>query len=135
MKAVGIIPARYGSTRLPAKSLALINGMPLVRHVYERAKQASSLDEVIVATDDERIAAAVRQHGFDAVMTRADHASGTDRIAEVADQLQWDDADIVVNVQGDEPLLDPALIEAVAAALRGDLVGPTEQGEQFRLFF
>jgi 3-deoxy-manno-octulosonate cytidylyltransferase (CMP-KDO synthetase) len=73
-----------------------------------------------VATDDERIAAAVRHHGFDAVMTSANHVSGTDRIAEVADRMKWDDADIVVNVQGDEPLLDPTLIEAVAAALHGD---------------
>jgi len=80
----------------------------------------SGADGVWVATDDERIAVAARRYGFDAVMTSADHVSGTDRIAEVANRLQWDDADIVVNVQGDEPLIDPALIEAVAAALHRD---------------
>ncbi len=114
-----VIPARYASTRLPGKPLADIGGQPMIVRVAAAARRART-DGVWVATDDERIATAVRQHGFEAVMTRADHASGTDRIAEVADQLQWDDADIVVNVQGDEPLLDPALIEAVAAALRGD---------------
>ena len=114
-----VIPARFASTRLPGKPLADIAGQPMVVRVATAARRAKA-DGVWVATDDERIAAAVRHHGFDAVMTRADHASGTDRIAEVADQLSWDDADIVVNVQGDEPLLDPTLIEAVAAALRGD---------------
>jgi len=114
-----VIPARYASTRLPGKPLADIGGQPMIVRVAAAARRARA-DGVWVATDDERIAAAVRQHGFDAVMTRADHASGTDRIAEVADQLQWDDADIVVNVQGDEPLLDPALIDAVAGALRDD---------------
>ncbi|MDP2133515.1 MAG: 3-deoxy-manno-octulosonate cytidylyltransferase [Sulfuritalea sp.] len=114
-----VIPARYASTRLPAKPLADIAGKPMVVRVAAAARRAKA-DGVWVATDDERIAAAVRQHGFEAVMTRANHVSGTDRIAEVADQLQWDDADIVINVQGDEPLLDPSLIEAVAAALRDD---------------
>ncbi|MDK9703643.1 MAG: 3-deoxy-manno-octulosonate cytidylyltransferase [Sulfuritalea sp.] len=114
-----VIPARYASTRLPGKPLADIAGQPMIVRVAAAARRART-DGVWVATDDERIAAAVRQHGFDAVMTRADHASGTDRIAEVADQLNWDDADIVVNVQGDEPLLDPMLVETVAAALRGD---------------
>lgn len=114
-----VIPARYASTRLPGKPLADIAGQPMIVRVAAAAKRART-GGVWVATDDERIAAAVRQHGFDVVMTRADHASGTDRIVEVADQLKWDDADIVVNVQGDEPLLDPALIEAVAMALHGD---------------
>jgi 3-deoxy-manno-octulosonate cytidylyltransferase (CMP-KDO synthetase) len=114
-----VIPARYASTRLPGKPLADIAGQPMIVRVAAAARRARS-EGVWVATDDERIAAAVRHHGFDAVMTSANHASGTDRIAEVADQLKWDDADIVVNVQGDEPLLDPALIEAVANALRGD---------------
>ena len=114
-----VIPARYSSTRLPGKPLADIAGQPMIVRVATAARRARA-DGVWVATDDQRIAAAVRQHGFDAVMTRADHVSGTDRIAEVAKQLQWDDADIVVNVQGDEPLLDPMLIEAVAVALRGD---------------
>lgn len=114
-----VIPARYASTRLPGKPLADIAGQPMIVRVAAAARRARPAG-VWVATDDPRIAAAVRQHGFDAVMTRADHVSGTDRIAEVADLLEWDDADIVVNVQGDEPLLDPALLEAVAAALRGD---------------
>ena len=114
-----VIPARYASTRLPGKPLADIAGRPMIVHVAAIARRAGA-DGVWVATDDERIVAAVRQHGFDAVMTSPDHASGTDRVAEVADQLQWDDAEIVVNVQGDEPLLDPALIDAVANALRGD---------------
>jgi 3-deoxy-manno-octulosonate cytidylyltransferase (CMP-KDO synthetase) len=99
--------------------LADIAGQPMIVRVAAAARRAQS-DGVWVAADDERIAAAVRSHGFEAVMTREDHASGTDRIAEVAERLQWDDADIVVNVQGDEPLLDPAVIDAVAGALQGD---------------
>lgn len=114
-----VIPSRYGSTRLPGKPLADIAGQPMIVRVAAAARRTQA-DGVWVATDDERIAAAVRQHGFDAVMTSPNHVSGTDRIAEVADQLKWDDADIVVNVQGDEPLIDPSLIEAVAVALRGD---------------
>lgn len=114
-----VIPARYASTRLPGKPLADIAGQPMIVRVAAAARRAQS-DGVWVAADDERIVAAVRQYGFDAIMTCKDHASGTDRIAEVVDRLQWDDADIVVNVQGDEPLLEPSLIEAVASALRGD---------------
>ncbi len=114
-----VIPARYASTRLPGKPLADIAGQPMIVRVAAAARRARS-DGVWVAADDERIVAAVRQYGFEAVMTRTDHASGTDRIAEVADRLQWDDADIVVNVQGDEPLLEPSLVEAVASALHGD---------------
>jgi 3-deoxy-manno-octulosonate cytidylyltransferase (CMP-KDO synthetase) len=114
-----VIPARYASTRLPGKPLADIAGLPMIVRVAAAARRAQS-DGVWVAADDERIIAAVRQHGFEAVMTRKDHSSGTDRIAEVVDRLQWDDADIVVNVQGDEPLLEPFLVEAVAGALRGN---------------
>ena len=114
-----VIPARYASTRLPGKPLADIAGKPMIVRVAAAARRAQT-DGVWVATDDERIAAAVRLQGFDAVMTKPNHPSGTDRIAEVADQLKWSAAEIVVNVQGDEPLLDPALIEAVAAALRDD---------------
>jgi 3-deoxy-manno-octulosonate cytidylyltransferase (CMP-KDO synthetase) len=114
-----VIPARYASTRLPGKPLADIAGQPMIVRVAAAARRAKS-DGVWVAVDDERIMAAVRRHGFEAVMTRADHLSGTDRIAEVADLLNWDDGDIVVNVQGDEPLLEPSLIDAVAGALRGD---------------
>jgi 3-deoxy-manno-octulosonate cytidylyltransferase (CMP-KDO synthetase) len=111
-----VIPARYASTRFPGKPLADLAGKPMVVRVCERAR-ASGAQPVCVATDDERIAAAVRAAGFEARMTRADHASGTDRIAEAAAQLGLADAAIVVNVQGDEPLIAPALIARVAAAL------------------
>ncbi len=114
-----VIPARYASTRLPGKPLADIAGKPMVVRVAEAAGR-SQTSGVWIATDDERIAAAVRRHGLEVVMTRGDHASGTDRIAEVADTLNWADADIVVNVQGDEPLIDPALVEAVAKVLDED---------------
>ena len=112
-----IIPARYASTRFPGKPLADLGGKPMVVRVCERAR-ASGAQPVCVATDDERIARAVREHGFDARMTRADHASGTDRIAEAALQLGLADEAIVVNVQGDEPLIAPQLIARVAAALQ-----------------
>ena len=113
MKTVGIIPARYASKRFPGKPLQLIAGKPLVQHVVERCREAQSLADVIVATDDERIAKVARE--FCTVeMTRTDHPSGTDRIAEVAARL---DCDAVVNVQGDEPLIAPAVIDAVATAL------------------
>ena len=108
-----IIPARYASTRFPGKPLADLKGKPMVVHVCERAAQ-SGAQGVHVATDDERIAQAVRKHGFQAVMTRADHPSGTDRLAEAAAQLRLGDQAIVVNVQGDEPLIPPALIRQVA---------------------
>ncbi len=114
-----VIPARYASTRLPAKPLADIAGKPMVVRVVEAALQ-SGAEEIIVATDDARICEAVTAHGHVAVLTRSDHASGTDRIAEVAAQRGWADDDIVVNVQGDEPLIDPALIAAVARALDVD---------------
>lgn len=113
MKILGIIPSRYASTRFPAKPLHLIAGKPLVQHVVERCQLAKSLSEVIVATDDERIAAVARK--FCRVeMTRDDHPSGSDRIAEVAARVG---CDAVVNIQGDEPLMDPAVIDAVAGAL------------------
>jgi 3-deoxy-manno-octulosonate cytidylyltransferase (CMP-KDO synthetase) len=111
-----VIPARYASTRLPGKALADIAGKPMVVHVCDRAKE-SGANDVIVATDDERIAAAVAAHGYAFALTRADHVSGTDRIAEVAQQRGWQDDDIVVNVQGDEPRLPPTLIRAVAEQL------------------
>ncbi len=114
-----VIPARYASTRLPGKPLADIAGKPMVVRVVEAALQ-SGAEETIVATDDARVSAAVAAHGHVAAMTRGDHASGTDRIAEVAMQRGWRDDAIVVNVQGDEPLIDPALIAAVARALDGD---------------
>jgi 3-deoxy-manno-octulosonate cytidylyltransferase (CMP-KDO synthetase) len=111
-----LIPARYASTRFPGKPLADLGGKPMVVRVCERAR-ASGADPVCVATDDERIVHAVREHGFEARMTRAAHASGTERIAEAATQLGLADAAIVVNVQGDEPLIAPQLIAKVAAAL------------------
>jgi 3-deoxy-manno-octulosonate cytidylyltransferase (CMP-KDO synthetase) len=113
VKIVGIIPARYASTRFPGKPLALIAGKPLIQRVVEQCRKAKSLSEVIVATDDARVADMAR--AFCRVeMTRADHPSGTDRIAEVAAQCE---CDAVVNIQGDEPLIDPAVINAVAQAL------------------
>lgn len=114
-----VIPARHASTRLPGKPLADIGGRPMVVRVAELAARAGAA-EVLVATDDERVAAVVREHGLEAVPTRADHPSGTDRIGEVADIRNWNDADVVVNVQGDEPLLDPSLIAGVADALAAD---------------
>ncbi|HKW28402.1 MAG TPA: 3-deoxy-manno-octulosonate cytidylyltransferase [Verrucomicrobiae bacterium] len=113
MNIVGIVPARYASTRFPGKSIAPIAGRPLIQHVVERCQKAKALDEVIVATDDSRIAEAVKK--FCRVeMTRPDHPSGTDRIAEVAARCP---CNAVVNIQGDEPLIDPAVIDAVAGAL------------------
>ena len=113
MKILGIIPARFASTRFPGKPLHPIAGRPLIQHVVEQCRKAKSLADVIVATDDERIAAVARQ--FCRVeMTREDHPSGSDRIAEVAARCE---CDAVVNVQGDEPLMDPAVIDAVASAL------------------
>lgn len=114
-----VIPARYASTRLPGKPLADIAGKPMVVRVCEAARQ-SGAREVIVATDDRRVQEAVAAHGHKVAMTRADHPSGTDRIAEVARQCAWCDDDVVVNVQGDEPLIDPALISRVALALVTD---------------
>jgi 3-deoxy-manno-octulosonate cytidylyltransferase (CMP-KDO synthetase) len=107
---VALIPARFGSTRLPGKPLSNIHGKPMVQRVYERVCQATRVDRVLVATDDERIARAVAGFGGEVVMTSPDHASGTDRLAEAAASL---DADVIVNVQGDEPLIDPAVIDAV----------------------
>lgn len=111
-----VIPARFASSRLPGKPLADIAGKPMVVHVADRAREAGAR-EVIVATDDERIRAAVAGHGHQAVMTRADHASGTDRIAEVARLRNWPASSIVVNVQGDEPRIPAILIRAVAEQL------------------
>ncbi|MDX1952275.1 MAG: 3-deoxy-manno-octulosonate cytidylyltransferase [Verrucomicrobiota bacterium] len=113
MKQIGIIPARYASTRFPGKPLALISGKPLLQRVVEQCQKARSLAEVVVATDDERIREAAR-NWCRVEMTRVDHPSGTDRIAEVASRLQGDG---FVNIQGDEPLIDPTVIDQVAKAL------------------
>jgi 3-deoxy-manno-octulosonate cytidylyltransferase (CMP-KDO synthetase) len=115
-KIVAIIPARYASTRFPGKPLADLGGKPMIQHVCERAMRADCIDEVLVATDDERIQRAVEAFGGTAVIT-GDHPSGTDRIARVAAELE---ADIVVNIQGDEPLVDPAMIDRVVAPLLDD---------------
>ncbi len=115
MTTVGVIPARYGSTRLPGKSLVSICGKPLVQWVYERARLAKRLDALVVATDDQRIADAVARFGGKSVMTRVDHPSGTDRIAEAVSDLQ---ADTIINIQGDEPLIDPVLIDRLAGELQ-----------------
>jgi len=113
MKIICVIPARYASTRLPGKPLKDICGKPMICRVYDRAKLAKNISEVIVATDDDRIFQAVEKNSGRAMMTRADHKTGTDRLAEVAEKFS--DADVVINVQGDEPLIEPALIEELAA--------------------
>jgi 3-deoxy-manno-octulosonate cytidylyltransferase (CMP-KDO synthetase) len=113
MNILGVIPARYGATRFPGKPLAKIAGKPLVQHVVERCRAAKFLDEVIVATDDARIASVAEQFAR-VVMTSPDHPSGTDRVAEVVKHVGCDAA---VNIQGDEPLISPAVIDAVAKAL------------------
>jgi 3-deoxy-manno-octulosonate cytidylyltransferase (CMP-KDO synthetase) len=112
-----VIPARYGSTRLPGKPLVQLAGKPMVQWVYERAKLAKSASKVIVATDDDRIVKAVEAFGGEARMTRTDHRTGTERIAEVAAHTK---GEVFVNVQGDEPLLDPASVDTAVAALLED---------------
>jgi 3-deoxy-manno-octulosonate cytidylyltransferase (CMP-KDO synthetase) len=114
---VAIIPARFGSTRLPGKPLSDIHGKPMIQHVYERARRARRVDDVIVATDDERILRAVHAFGGKALMTSREHATGTDRLAEAVSATS---AEIVVNVQGDEPMLDPAGIDAAIAPMLSD---------------
>jgi 3-deoxy-manno-octulosonate cytidylyltransferase (CMP-KDO synthetase) len=114
---VAVIPARYASTRFPGKSLTPICGKPLIQWVYERAALAKSLSSVLVATDDKRIRNAVEAFGGKAVMTLEEHPSGTDRVAEAVEKL---DADIVVNIQGDEPLIEPQLIDDIGIVLQAD---------------
>jgi len=111
-----VIPARYASSRLPGKPLADIGGRPMVLHVLERALQAGA-ESVVVATDDVRVQQAVEAAGYQALMTSAEHQSGTERLVEVAETLGWPDDALVVNVQGDEPLIDPALIREAARQL------------------
>ena len=118
MAVLGIIPARYASTRFPGKPLALINGKPMIQHVYERVCQIAQVDDAIVATDDERIRAAVEGFGGKVMMTSSEHRSGTDRCGEVMRKLGTEAAqyDIVINIQGDEPFVDATQIEAVIGA-------------------
>ena len=118
MKVLCVIPARYASTRLPGKPLSMIAGKPMIQHVYERACQAQMPDEVIVATDNELVEKAVAAFGGKAVMTSPDHPSGTDRLAEVA--LMYPDVDVIVNVQGDEPMIPPEVIDNLAKAFEAD---------------
>ena len=130
MKAFGVIPARYGSSRFPGKPLADIEGKPMIVRVYERAKLAKTLDGVIVATDDERIINAVKDHGGKAVMTSKDHPNGTQRIAEAVKDV---DADLFINIQGDEPLLQPAGVgeddlRAQLPEVRGEVQPPSADG-------
>ncbi len=114
---IAVIPARYGSTRFPGKALADINGRPMIQWVHERTRRSKLINRVIVATDDERILRTVKSFGGEAMMTSPHHATGTDRIAEVAKSL---DCDIVVNVQGDEPLIRPEMIDEAIAPLVQD---------------
>ncbi|KLU27619.1 3-deoxy-manno-octulosonate cytidylyltransferase [Caballeronia mineralivorans PML1(12)] len=113
---IAVVPARLASTRLPDKPLADIGGKPMVVRVAERARLSGAL-QVLIATDSQRVVEVAKEHGFDALLTRADHPNGTDRLAEVATHFGWSDETIVVNVQGDEPLIDPALVRNVAAHL------------------
>ena len=113
---VVVIPSRYASARLPGKPLLEINGKPMIQHVFERAIE-SEASEVVIATDDERIAEAAETFGATVCMTRDDHESGTARIAEVSELLDWDDSQIVVNLQGDEPTMPAALVDQCAGLL------------------
>jgi 3-deoxy-manno-octulosonate cytidylyltransferase (CMP-KDO synthetase) len=119
MNVLAVIPARYASTRLPGKPLVPLGGKPMIQRVWERVRQAQSVSDVIIATDDERIRSAVQAFGGDVAMTRSDHRSGTERVAEAA--LARGDAEIIVNVQGDEPLIEPSAIDAAVEAVREDL--------------
>jgi 3-deoxy-manno-octulosonate cytidylyltransferase (CMP-KDO synthetase) len=118
MSVLAVIPARFASTRLPGKPLVPLGGKPMIERVWDRVRQASSLSGVLVATDDERIRSAVEAFGGQVVMTRSDHRSGTERIAEVA--AAHKDVDIFVNVQGDEPLIEPAAIDQAVEAIEAD---------------
>ena len=118
MKILCVIPARYASTRLPGKPLKDVAGKPMICRVYDRASQAKTLSGVVVATDDERILRAVEDHGGRAMMTAKDHPTGTDRLAEVAEA--YPDVDLIINVQGDEPLIEPSLVDELGRAFDGD---------------
>jgi len=117
---VGIIPVRYDSKRLPGKPLVLIHDRPMIQHVYQRATQAATLERLVVATDDPRIQKAVAQFGGEVLMTSREHLSGTDRVAEAARQLMLTDDAIVVNIQGDEPLLRAEMIDSLVRDIQGN---------------
>lgn len=120
MRLLVLIPARYGSTRFPGKALADIRGKPLIQRVYEQARLVQCLDDVYVATDDGRIKEVVEGFGGRAVMTRGDHPSGSDRLAEAARLLELDREDVVINIQGDQPVFSPLVIRHLAGVLEGD---------------
>ncbi len=133
--AIGIIPARFSSTRFPGKSLALLAGQPVIRHVYRAASRAASLSAVWIATDDERIANAAESFGAKVLMTRPDHVCGSDRLVEALEHIGCGAADIVVNIQGDEPLLQTGVIDRCVRALEQNadadwttLIYPLENG-------
>lgn len=139
MPAIVIIPARYGSTRFPGKPLCLLNGRPMIEHVYERAKKAELIKDVYVATDSPLIEERVKGFGGKAIMTSKDHSSGTDRIAEAVekiDDLKIDDGDIIINLQGDEPLIAPKMINDLVTLMNdknteiGTLVKRIERQEE-----
>lgn len=118
MKVTGVIPCRYSSSRFPGKSIAIINGKPMVWHVWNQSQKTKHIDKLIVATDDNRIYDVCYQYGMDAIMTSTDHKTGTDRVAEVAKRVE---GDIFVNIQGDEPLIEPESIDRVVTeALAGN---------------
>ena len=117
MTVIGVIPARWGSTRFEGKVLATIAGKPMIQHVFERVKMCRSVDQILIACDDARVLKAAMGFGAQAIMTSAHHASGTDRIAEAVQKIK---ADIVVNIQGDEPLIDPKVIDDLVKALQSD---------------
>lgn len=129
-RTVAVIPARYASTRFPGKPLVLIAGRPMIQRVYEQVAACPDVDAVVVATDDERILSAVQAFGGTAVLTRSDHATGTDRIAEAVGAL---DADVVLNVQGDEPLMPPAVLSRLLQHMRRTGVEMGTAAVPFRL--
>jgi 3-deoxy-manno-octulosonate cytidylyltransferase (CMP-KDO synthetase) len=118
--AIAVIPARYAATRLPGKPLVSLAGKPMIQRVWERAAQASRISRVIIATDDERILKAAAGFGAEAVMTRSEHRSGTERVAEVAAHIGGGENDVFVNVQGDEPLVEPEAIDTLVEAVESD---------------
>jgi 3-deoxy-manno-octulosonate cytidylyltransferase (CMP-KDO synthetase) len=128
LKFIAMIPARYGSSRFPGKPLAVLGGKPVIQRVYEQVHQV--MDEVWVATDDTRIADAVRKFGGNVVMTRSDHRSGTDRIEEAVEKLSTD-ADVVVNIQGDEPFIQPSQIETLCSLFDDDQTQIATLGKPF----
>jgi 3-deoxy-manno-octulosonate cytidylyltransferase (CMP-KDO synthetase) len=136
MEAIGVIPARYGATRFEGKLLKDLCGKPVIQHVYERAKKARHLDDLVIAADDERILKAVQAFGGKAVLTSKSHTTGTDRLAEVVNAI---DVRIVVNIQGDEPLIHPFIIDDLVAAMKADptvamatVVKKSHSAEEFR---